>query len=86
MKTAIKQVVARSLRYAGRNILQRPWLKKHARELLMRMPRLHALMLRVMFQAPAPAQRRGPTHLKNLSPDAQRAHRALRQAIRTHKR
>lgn len=85
MKTAIKQAVARALRYAGRNVLQRPRLKKHARDMLVRMPRLHALMLRVMFQAPAPAQRRGATHLKNLSPDAQRVHRALRQAVRTHK-
>lgn len=85
MKTVIKQWVARSLRYAGRNVLQRPWLKKHARDMLIRMPRLHALMLRVMFQAPAPVQQRIPTSMKNLSPDARRVHRALKQAIRTRK-
>jgi len=83
MKTVIKQFVARSLRYAGRSVLQRPWLKKHARDMFIRMPRLHALMLRVMFQAPAPVQQRVPTSMKNLSPNAQRMHRALKQAIRT---
>lgn len=86
MKAVIKQLVIGPLRYAVRQVLQRPWLKKRVRELLTRMPRLHGLLLRVMFQTPAPAQRRLSADQKNLSPNAQRAHRALKQALRTYKR
>lgn len=86
MKAFVKTLVARSLRHAGRTVLQRPWLKKHARDMLKRMPGLHGLMLRVMFQAPAPARQRDAVHMQHLTPDARRVHRALRQAIRTHRR
>jgi hypothetical protein len=86
MKAAIKQAAVRPLRYAIRLVLQRPWLKKHVRDMIISMPRLHNLVLRVMFQAPAPAKHRVGADQKNLSPNAHRAYRALKQAIRTHKR
>lgn len=86
MKAIIKQLVVGPLRYAVRQVLQRPWLKKRVREMLTRMPRLHSILMRVMFQVPAPAQRRLGADQKNLSPNAKRAHRALKQAIRTQRR
>ena len=83
MKTVIKQLVAGPLRYAVRYTLQRPWLKKRMREMVTRMPRLHGLVMRVMFQAPAQAPSRLSGDQKNLSPQGRRVHRALKQAIRT---
>lgn len=82
----MKQLVVGPLRYAIRQVLQRPGLKKRVRELLTRMPGLHAFLLRVMFQSPAVAQPRRRAGRTDLSPNAQRAHRALKQAIRTRKR
>lgn len=86
MNVALKQIVARPLRYAVRQVLQRPWLKTRLRDMVTRMPWLHSRLMRVMFQAPAPAQPRISTDQKNLSPNARRAHRALKQAIRTQRR
>lgn len=83
MKAVIKQLVIGPLRYAIRQVLQRPWLKKRVRETLTRMPRLHAMLLRVMFQTPTAAPPKRATGREDLSPNAQRAHRALKQAIRT---
>jgi hypothetical protein len=85
VKSVIKQLVVGPLRYAIRQVLQRPWLKKRVREMLTRMPGLHAILLRVMFQTPAAAQPRRSAGREDLSPNAQRAHRALKQAIRTRK-
>lgn len=85
MKAVVKKVAAVPLRFAARQILQRPWLKKRIRDLVTRMPGLHSLALRVMFQAPAMGTIRISGEQKNLSPQAQRVHRALKQAMRTHR-
>jgi hypothetical protein len=86
MKTVIKKLVATPLRYTVRYVLQRPGLKKRMREMVTRMPRLHGLVLRVMFEAPAMQPSRLSGDQKHLSPDARRVHRALKQAIRIHRR
>jgi hypothetical protein len=86
MSAAIKQLVAGPLRYAVRQILQRPGLKKQVRNLVTRMPGVHRLVLRVMFDAPAMGKSKLSGDQKNLSPQAQRTHRALKQAMRTHRR
>lgn len=86
MNAVFKRLVAGPLRYAVRLVLQRPWLKKRLRDMVTRMPRLHSLVMRVMFQAPAMAQPRISAGQKNLSPDGRRAYRALKQAIRMHRR
>lgn len=82
MSTVVKQLVAGPLRYAVRYVLQRPGLKKRMRDMVTRMPRLHGLVMRVMFEAPA-QQSRLSGDQKDLSPDARRAHRALKQALRS---
>lgn len=83
MNAVIQRFVALPLRYAVRQVLQRPWLKKHMRQLLTRLPRLHGYLMRVMFHLPSRGKR--PVHLEltDLSPHAQRIHRALKQAIRS---
>ena len=86
MKAIIKTRAAGPLRYAVRYDLQRPGLKKRMRDMVTRMPRLHSLVMRVMFEAPALRQSRLGGDQKNLSPHARRTHRALKQAIRTHRR
>ena len=86
MKLAIKRLVAGIVRYAVRLALRRPWLKKRVRDLVTRMPRLHGLAMRVMFQTPAATQARIAPDQKNLSPHARRIHRALQQAIRNERR
>jgi hypothetical protein len=85
MKAIIKQVAVGPLRYAARHVLQRPWLKKRVRDMVTRMPHLHGLLMRVMLQAPAAQRGMGGDH-KDLSPNARRAHRALKQAIRTYRK
>lgn len=86
MKNFLKTLVAGPIRYAVKQILQRPWLKKRVRNMVTRMPGMHSFVLRVMFQAPAMGKSKISGDQKNLSPDALRAHRALKQAIRTHRR
>lgn len=86
MKAVLKQLGARPLRYVVRQVLQRPWLKTRLRDMITRIPGLHSLLMRIMFQAPAIAQPRISIDQKNLSPNARRAHRALKQAIRTQRR
>lgn len=86
MKAAVKRLVAGPLRYAVRLVLQRPWLKKRVRDMVMRMPRMHKLVMRLMFQAPVVPQNRMAVDQKHLSPQARRVRRALKQAIRTHRR
>lgn len=83
MKTMLTKILMRPARYLVRQVLQRPWLKKQLRDLLMTMPGLHRVLMRVMFQAPAPVQRKVSMDLKNLSPQAQRVQRALKQAARS---
>jgi hypothetical protein len=85
MKAAIKSLVAAPLRFAIKQVLQRPQLKKVARALLIRAPRLNALLMRLMFIAPASTRRRKALPRDGLSPQAQRVERALRQAIRSRK-
>jgi hypothetical protein len=85
MKAVAKQLVAGPLRYAVRQVLQRPWLKKRVREMITRMPRVHSLLMRVMFQAPAMSKPRIGIDQNNLSPNARRIQRALKQAVRTHR-
>jgi hypothetical protein len=86
MNAVMKRLVVRPLRYAVRLVLQRPWLKKRAREMVTRMPRLHGLVMGVMFQAPGSGQPRISGELKDLSPNGRHAHRLLKQAIRTRRR
>ena len=86
MKAAIKRLAAGPLRFAVRLVLQQPWLKRRVRDMVMRMPRLHNLVMRLMSQAPVIAQSRMAVDQKHLSPNARRAQRALKQAIRTHRR
>jgi hypothetical protein len=86
MNAVFKRIVAGPLRYAVRLVLQRPWLKKRVRDMVTRMPLLHSLLMRVMFQAPAMAQPRISVDQKNLSSNGRRAHRALKQAIRSRRR
>lgn len=86
MKAVLRKVVAGPLRYAVRQILQRPWLKKRVRDMVTRMPRVHGFVLRVMFQAPPVGKSKLSGDQKNLSPQAQRTHRALKQALRTYRR
>lgn len=86
MKAAVKQLVAGPLRYVVRQVQQRPWLKKRVRDLITRMPRMHSLVMRLMFQVPAMAQPRIGVDQRNLSPNARRVRRALKQAIRTYRR
>jgi len=83
MKTFVKRLVAGPLRYVVRLILQRPWLKTRARALITHMPRLHRLLLRIMFQTPVQVQKRTVVNHVDLSPNARRTQRALEQAIRT---
>jgi hypothetical protein len=83
MKAAIKQFIAKSLRYVARLVLGRPWLKRRVRDLVIRMPRLHAVIIRTMSQAPSTVQYKVAVDQESLSPNAQRMHRALKQAIRT---
>lgn len=84
MQAVIQRLVARPLRYAVKFVLQRPRLKKRMRDMVTRMPGIHAMVMRVMFQAPA--RPRITTGQQHLSPNARRTYRALKQAIRTHKR
>lgn len=86
MKTVIRNMLAGPLRYAVRQVLQRPGLKKQVRDLVTRMPGVHRIVMRVMFEAPVVAQSKISGDQKNLSPDALRTHRALKQAMRTHRR
>ena len=86
MKAVIKKLAAGPLRYAMRYVLQRPRLKKRMRDVVTRMPRLHSLVMRAMFEAPVIRQPRLSGDEKNLSPHARRTYRALRQAIRTQRR
>jgi hypothetical protein len=86
MKAVLKNLVAGPLRYVVRLILQRPWLKKRVRDMVTRMPGVHSFVLRVMFQSPVMGKPKLSGDQKNLSPDAQRVHRALKQAIRMHRR
>jgi hypothetical protein len=86
MKSIMKKVVAGPLRYTVRQVLQRPWLKKKVRDMVTRMPGVHSLVLRVMFDAPAMGKSRISGDQKDLSPQALRVHRALKQAVRTHRR
>jgi hypothetical protein len=86
LKNLIKKAAAGPLRYAVRQILQRPWLKKKIRDMVTRMPGMHSFALRVMFEAPPMGKSKITGDQKNLSPDALRAHRALKQAIRTYRR
>jgi len=81
MKAVINRLIAGPLRYAVRFVLQRPWLKKRVRDMVTRMPRLHATVMRVMFQVPA-AQSRISGDEKNLSPNGRQAYRVLKHAIR----
>lgn len=84
MQPVIQQLVARPLRYAFKFVLQRPRLKKRMRDMVTRMPGVHAMVMRVMFQVPG--RPRISIEQKNLSPNARRAYRALKQAIRTQQR
>jgi hypothetical protein len=84
MQAAVQQLVARPLRYAAKFVLQRPWLKKRMRDMVIRMPGIHAMVMRVMFQAPA--RPRITAEQKHLSSNGRRVYRALKQAIRTHQR
>lgn len=81
MQAVVQQLVARPLRHAVQFVLQRPWLKKRMRDMVTRMPGVHAMAMRVMFQMPA--RPRVNTDQQNLSPNARRTYRALKQAIRT---
>jgi hypothetical protein len=82
----MKRLIVGPLRYAVRLVLQRPWLKKRARDMVTRMPRLHGLLMGVMFQAPTAGQPKISGELKDLSPHGRRTHRALKQAIRTRRK
>lgn len=86
MKAVIKQFAAQTLRRGARLVLQRPWLKKRVRDMITRMPGLHAWAMRVMFQSPVPARPRINIEQTGLSPNARRVHSALKQAIRTRRR
>lgn len=86
MKAVIKQVVAGPLRFGVRYVLQRPALKKRLRDMVTRMPRLHSLAMRVMFEAPVRAQSRISGDEKNLSPQGRRVHRALKRVIEIQRR
>lgn len=86
MKAVIKQAVAGPLRFGVRYVLQRPALKKRLRDMVTRMPRLHSLAMRLMFEAPVRAQARLSGDEKNLSPQGRRMHRALKHAIRVQRR
>lgn len=83
MSAVIKKIVVGPLRFAARQILQRPGLKKRVRAMIMRMPRVYGLLMRVMFHTPAPTRRKLVVGQDQLSPDAQRVQRALKQALRT---
>jgi len=83
MKAVIKSFAAHFVRSGARFVLQRPWVKKRVRDMVTRVPRLHNYAMRVMFEAPVPAQYSLPIGQEDLSPNAQRMHRALKQAIRT---
>ena len=86
MKAAIKRLIAGPLRYAIRFVLQRPGLKTWARGMITRVPRLHGFLMRAMFQAPATTRPKLGVDQENLSPNARRAYRALRQSLRTYRR
>jgi hypothetical protein len=86
MKTVIRKLAAGPLRYAVRQVLQRPWLKKKIRDMVTHMPGLHRLAMRLMFQAPAAGQAKLSGDLKDLSPEALRIHRALKGAMRTRRK
>jgi hypothetical protein len=86
MKSVLKQLVARPLRYAVRMVLQRPWLKKRIRDMVTRMPRLHGLVMGVMLQAPAVGQPKISGDARDLTPQARRTYRLLKQAVRSSKR
>ena len=83
MSAIIKNIVVGPLRFAARQILQRPGLKKRVRAMIMRMPRVYGLLMRLMFHTPAPARRKLAIDQGQLSPDAQRVQRALKQALHT---
>jgi hypothetical protein len=86
MIVVVKQLVAGPVRYVARQILQRPWLKDRVRDMVMRFPRLHSLVMGVMLQPTATAKHSISGDEKDLSLNAHRAYRALKQAIRTHQR
>lgn len=86
MKTVMKKLVASTLRYAARQVLQRPWLKKRIREALTRLPGLHGMAIRVLSNAPLATQSKLSGDEKNLSPNALRTYRALKHAMRTYHR
>lgn len=86
MKMVITKLLAAPLRYAVRQVLQRPWLKQQVRDMVTRMPGVHSIVMRVMFDASAMGQSKISGDQKHLSPDALRTHRALKQALRTHRR
>lgn len=86
MRVSIKSLVAAPLRFVVKQVLQRPRLKRLARALLTRAPRLSAPLMGIMFIAAAPTRHRAGLARHGLSPQAQRVERALQQAIRSRKR